>query len=99
MNPVPAARRAGGGAIFRSANAAIPPTWVVMGQLGEGRAARRAAAWRAPFEQASSTSGLERTNHLGRLLPGGQVMWNWRWHGNDWHVRISASPFSGDPVR
>ncbi|NQV09602.1 MAG: FAD-dependent oxidoreductase [Cyanobacteria bacterium] len=71
------------------------PTWVVMGQLGEGRCpdGRRLAA---PFEQASSHFGLERTVTYGRL-PGGQVMLNWPLHGNDWHGDLSGA-FSGDAV-
>jgi hypothetical protein len=61
------------------------PTWVVMGQLGEGPLpARPTQQLPAPFEQACERFGLEATLNYGRL-PGGLVMLNWPLHGNDWH--------------
>ncbi|MFM8604864.1 MAG: FAD-dependent oxidoreductase [Cyanobium sp.] len=61
------------------------PTWVVMGQLGEGPMPPVPEAQLAPpFEQACERFGLEATLSYGRL-PGDLVMLNWPLHGNDWH--------------
>nr|WP_259731505.1 FAD-dependent oxidoreductase [Synechococcus sp. CS-1325] len=71
------------------------PTWVVMGQLGNGSCPPGSPPT-APFERASEAFGLERTLTYGRL-PGGLVMLNWPLHGNDWHGNLDAA-FSGDPA-
>ena len=69
------------------------PTWVVMGQLGQGAStpenpsgfpADRNPGLPPPFEAACEQFGLNRTLSYGRL-PGGLVMLNWPLHGNDWH--------------
>ncbi|MFM7086133.1 MAG: FAD-dependent oxidoreductase [Cyanobium sp.] len=78
------------------------PTWVVIGQLARDRwhadptpqdppaSEATAAALPAPFEQACSRFGLERTISYGRL-PGGLVMLNWPLHGNDWHQGLQRA--------
>ncbi|MCP9850573.1 FAD-dependent oxidoreductase [Cyanobium sp. Morenito 9A2] len=71
------------------------PTWVVMGQLGEGGAPIKGSGLASPFEQATASFGLGRTLTYGRL-PGGLVMLNWPLHGNDWHRDLDRA-FSGDP--
>ena len=79
------------------------PTWVVMGQLQGDQLAPDPARGidpagppllQAPFEQACSRFGLERTVTYGRL-PGGLVMLNWPLHGNDWHHGLERA-FSGE---
>jgi hypothetical protein len=69
------------------------PTWVVMGQLGDGAApgpapAAGASLLPSPFSGAIEAFGLERTLTYGRL-PGGLVMLNWPLHGNDWHGELA----------
>jgi hypothetical protein len=60
------------------------PTWVVMGQLEEGRGpGPRRPALPPPFTGACDSFGLEATLTYGRL-PGGLVMLNWPLAGNDW---------------
>jgi hypothetical protein len=70
------------------------PTWVALGQLGEGSCPAGAAP-AAPFERSCERFGLERTLTYGRL-PGGLVMLNWPLHGNDWHGGLGRA-FAGDP--
>ncbi|MEB3302102.1 MAG: FAD-dependent oxidoreductase [Cyanobacteriota bacterium] len=78
------------------------PTWVVMAQLtdplpsGLGGAPfpSPATAPAAPFAEATSRFGLERTLTYGRL-PGGAVMLNWPLSGNDWHDGLERA-FSVD---
>ena len=61
------------------------PTWVVMGQCGEGRAPELPLhPPEAPFEHCFDGFGLERMLTYGHL-PGGLVMLNWPIDGNDWH--------------
>jgi len=65
------------------------PTWVVMGQLGEGPCSAGSPLG-APFAGAAEPFGLERTLTYGRL-PGGLVMLNWPLQGNDWHQGLAAA--------
>ena len=65
------------------------PTWVVMGQLGEG-ACPPGSPLPAAFAGATEAFGLERTLTYGRL-PGGLVMLNWPLQGNDWHQGLAAA--------
>jgi len=65
------------------------PTWVVMGQLGDGPCPT-GSSLAAPFTAATETFGLERTLTYGRL-PGGLVMLNWPLQGNDWHQGLDAA--------
>ena len=65
------------------------PTWVVMGQLGEG-ACPPGSPLPAAFTGATEAFGLERTLTYGRL-PGGLVMLNWPLQGNDWHQGLAAA--------
>ena len=65
------------------------PTWVVMGQLGEG-ACPPGSPLPAAFTGTTEAFGLERTLTYGRL-PGGLVMLNWPLQGNDWHQGLAAA--------
>ncbi len=65
------------------------PTWVVMGQLGEGPCPS-GSPLAPPFAGAAEAFGLERTLTYGRL-PGGLVMLNWPLQGNDWHQGLPAA--------
>ncbi len=71
---------------FFAAQPVQSPTWVVMGQLPEGDPPADGGSClpAAPFAEATSRFGLERTLTYGRL-PGGAVMLNWPLAGNDWH--------------
>ncbi len=70
------------------------PTWVVLGQLGQGPCpSGRPPA--PPFARSTEAHGLLRTLTYGRL-PGGLVMLNWPLHGNDWHDGLERA-FSADP--
>ncbi len=74
------------------------PTWVVMGQLGDGAPPDHPViAPIAPFEHCFETYGLRRTLTYGRL-PGGLVMLNWPLHGNDWHQGLGRC-ISADAIQ
>jgi hypothetical protein len=71
------------------------PTWVVMGQLGEGPGpGPRRPELPPPFTGACDRFGLEATLTYGRL-PGGLVMLNWPLAGNDWHGGLERA-FPGE---
>lgn len=73
------------------------PTWVWLGQLGEGAAPegpRDPPQPQGPFAGSCTAFGLERTLTYGRL-PGGLVMLNWPLHGNDWHGGLQRALASG----
>ncbi|MEB3256121.1 MAG: FAD-dependent oxidoreductase [Synechococcaceae cyanobacterium] len=67
------------------------PTWVVLGQLGQGRGPGGLRPPLAePFGGACERFGLEATLTYGRL-PGGLVMLNWPLAGNDWHQGLERA--------
>jgi len=76
------------------------PTWVWLGQLGDGAAPevpKDPPLPQGPFAGSCTAFGLERTLTYGRL-PGGLVMLNWPLHGNDWHGGLQRALAGGRPA-
>jgi len=81
------------------------PTWVAIARLNEATAQPPPPGLEpgrppspplpAPFTEACSSFGLERTLRYGRL-PGGAVMLNWPLHGNDWHEGLDRAFAGGE---